>query len=139
MDPRRGSSPLYTHEAGMAINPPLASSQKRPALSEIQDPSTSKGPHPGSMFKFAPNKDLFSPPKKKAKSAEPDRFAGIATNVEDFETFSYPGKHGNNDDDVGGKDVATPHELEWLIASIPLEDRVKGAADMNESLMVFLL
>jgi hypothetical protein len=111
---------------------------KRAALSEIQEPSHPKKHRHSSFLKFD-DKNFLSPPKKR-RSPDVDEeaiFAGKGVNVQNIETFDYPGTN-YMDEELGGKgDFVPPQELEWLISSIPLEDRANGAADMNEMVMVY--
>jgi hypothetical protein len=118
----RSSHPLTQPLTQLPMQPVLtqpALSSKRPALSEIQQEENAK--------KARPNGN--------GNSIGAKLFAGIAADVEDFETFSY----GIVDDDIGKVEPVAPQELEWLIQSIPLEDRARGTADVNDTIMVLAL
>ena len=110
------SSHPLTQLPMQAVLTQTALNSKRPALSEIQQEANSK--------KARPNVN--------GNSIGTKLFAGIAADVEDFETFSY----GKVDDDIGKVEPVAPQELEWLIQSIPLEDRARGTADVNDTIMV---
>ena len=63
-------------------------------------------------------------------------FGGLASNVEDFDTFTLP-EHRHEEQIMASMDTKVPkEELDWLLQSIPLEDRTKEGADLSDTVLV---
>jgi hypothetical protein len=113
----------------------MASPPPMPATS-----SQGKRPSPDNTLSLLPNKRTYVlPGRDPASRALAARvFGGLATNVEDFDTFTMP-EQRYEEQAMANLDAKVPkEELDRLLQSIPLEDRVQEGADLCETVLVRL-
>lgn len=103
---------------------PPSNPSKRPSSSENLEPPMPNKRH-----------SSLGAISREQRALQEKIFGDKAMNVSHFETFTSQEDLERESDEP---DVKVPKaELEWLIKSIPLEDRVKGdSADINETVMV---
>jgi hypothetical protein len=104
---------------------PRSNPSKRPSSSENLEPPMPNKRH-----------SSLGAISREERALQEKIFGNKAMNVGHIETFTLQEDLERERDEP---DVKVPKaELEWLIKSIPLEDRVKGdSADINETVMVF--
>ena len=128
------------HEQRKPLNEQMLSSQ----ANIPQEPSMGPKIYTPQLKRPASPGDLKSPTRNKrhssgeTKSLEDKIFGDKALNVEAFDTFTSQ-EDLLKEREEASMDVKVPKaELERLIQSIPLEDRVKGDCDINETVMVLI-
>ena len=119
--------------------PPQTSDENLPLLIPLS--YQGKRPNPDDVLSSQPNKRPYASPSLPARDTTPrllasEVFGGLARNVQDYETFTRP-EHQLEEQIMAHMDTKVPkEELDWLLQSIPLEDRTKEGGDISETVMV---
>lgn len=119
--------------------PPQINQENRPPMMPIS--YQSKRPNSDVALSSLPNKRPYGSPSLSGRDPTTRVlasrvFGGLATNVEDFDTFT-SAEHRYEEHIMATMDTKVPkEELDWLLQSIPLEDRAKEGGDISETAMV---
>jgi len=113
--------------------------ENRPPMTSIS--YHGKRPNPDDALSSLPNKRPWGSPSLSGRDPATRLlasrvFGGLASNVEDFDTFT-SAEHRYEENIMAAMDTKVPkEELDWLLQSIPLEDRAKEGGDISETVMV---